>query len=611
MQTAITATTTSVATVSTEAALKTTSAHLSTQISAIIGGAPPDTLNALAEIGAALNNENNFAGTVTTALGTKAAAADVSALSTALAQKADQTEYASLSSVVTTKTANTTANNTSTSIAMINNAITTLIAEVSTLQANGNGNSVNPDTVAVNNVSLTDLQNWTNEIYIKMGLTNADGTLRTILLGANGVTVKYVGKSALVPASTPLFIQANPRGTGTGAEWFAVVNHSTNMKNAISNYASSLNNALFTPPGQSEPVPFNNIVTTLMTDMSFLFNAITSFNGLIASWDTSNVTTMQQMFGNVAEFNQPIGAWNTAKVTSMNNMFMNAYAFNQPIGAWNTGAVTTMNNMFNVATAFNQNISAWNVANVSPTDFSTGSALTAQNTPPSFFLSLDANGVTVKYVGRDVDVPASEPLFIYANPRSTGTGEWFAVVKQSTTMKNAISNYASSLNNALFTPPGQTPVPFNNIVTTLMSDMSYMFNAIASFNGPIASWDTSNVTTMQQMIGNVSEFNQPIGAWNTAKVTNMNNMFRNALAFNQPIGAWNTGAVTDMSYTFFNAAAFNQPIGSWNTGAVTTMDNMFNGVTAFNQNISAWNVANVSPKPPTAFGFTITPPNWF
>jgi surface protein len=43
-----------------------------------------------------------------------------------------------------------------------------------------------------------------------------------------------------------------------------------------------------------------------------------------------------------------------------------------------------MVNMFYTASAFNQNISGWNVANVSPkppTDFSTGSPLTAQNTP--------------------------------------------------------------------------------------------------------------------------------------------------------------------------------------------------------------------------------------
>jgi hypothetical protein len=175
MQTAITATTDSITAVSSEAALKTTTAYLSTQISNLVGGAPPETLDTLAEIAAALNNQNNFAGSVTTALATKAAVADVSALTDTLALKANQTDYTSLATVVSTKAAVTAASDASTSIAMINNNIVALVTELSALQANGS--NVSPDTVAVNSISLTDLQNWTKEIYIKMGLTNANGTI--------------------------------------------------------------------------------------------------------------------------------------------------------------------------------------------------------------------------------------------------------------------------------------------------------------------------------------------------------------------------------------------------------------------------------------------------
>jgi len=237
-----------------------------------------------------------------------------------------------------------------------------------------------------------------------------------------------------------------------------------------------------------------------------------------------------------------------------------------------------MNYMFNGATAFNQNISAWDVRKVSPkppTQFSTTSALTAQNIPVWFPVVLDANNVTVKYVGSASLVPASEPWFIQANPRSTGN-EWFAVVKQSENMQTAITNYAGGTSGP-FKPPGQTePVPFNNIVTTLMTSMYTLFQNKVSFNHPIASWDTGAVTSMAQM-------------------------FYGATAFNQPIDKWNTGAVMTMGFMFYNANAFNQPIGAWNTGAVTSMSYMFNGATAFNQNISGWNVSNVSPNPPPNF----------
>jgi len=68
----------------------------------------------------------------------------------------------------------------------------------------------------------------------------------------------------------------------------------------------------------------------------------------------------------------------------MNNMFDGASSFNQNIGLWDTLNVQNMDYMFNNASVFNQNISGWNVTLVSPkppTNFSTGSALTVENSP--------------------------------------------------------------------------------------------------------------------------------------------------------------------------------------------------------------------------------------
>jgi len=213
-----------------------------------------------------------------------------------------------------------------------------------------------------------------------------------------------------------------------------------------------------------------------------------------------------------------------------------------------------MSDMFYNASVFNQDISGWNVSNVSikpPLDFSTGSALTAANTPIWFPIVLDTNNVTIKYVGSSSLVPSSSALFIEANPRGTGN-EWFAVVKDG--MKQAITDYAKGLSGSStpFTPSGQSsPVPFNNIVTTLMTDMSYMF--------------------------------------------------ANATVFNQPLNSWDVSAVTNMSVMFGGAAAFNQPLNSWNVSNVTSMDFMFYNATVFNQDISGWNVSSVSPKPPSDF----------
>ena len=236
-----------------------------------------------------------------------------------------------------------------------------------------------------NNTGLTSLTDSTANAYhgTLIGFT-LDGTTSNYVTGVtlspvislNNGTITYSGNAADVPTSSALFIQANPRGTGL--EWFAVVKD--DMKTAIRSYARGTS-VPFIPSSQSVPVPFNNIVTTLMTSMNQIFYEAAAFNQPIGSWDTANVINMSGMFSNASAFNQPIGSWNTANVQTMTSMF--AYTnFNQPIGSWNTANVTDMASMFFDATAFNQNISSWNVNNVTlHTSFSTNSALTVGNTP--------------------------------------------------------------------------------------------------------------------------------------------------------------------------------------------------------------------------------------
>ena len=187
-------------------------------------------------------------------------------------------------------------------------------------------------------------------------------------------------------------------------------------------------------------------------------------------------------------------------------------------------------------------------------------------TPP--LLSLGSNGVTVQYNGNADDVSANAARFIQMAVRGT-TVEWFAVVKND--MKSAITAYANGESDP-FTPPGQSPVPFNNIVTTLMTNMFTMFASATNCNQPIGSWDTANVMDMSVMFYDTA-FNQPIGSWNTAKVTDMSYMFFNATSFNQPIGSWNTSNVSNMASMFYNATAFNQPIDNWNVVNVADFSN--------------------------------------
>lgn len=200
----------------------------------------------------------------------------------------------------------------------------------------------------------------------------------------NGVTIRYTGNPALV-TETPLFIPpVNLRRAGN-EEWFAVVDDRHRF--AIQNYARGIPaaSAIFTPPGQSSPVPFNNIVTTLMTNMSDMFFGAITFDQPLNSWDTSRVWLMFSMFSHAIRFNHPLNSWDVSNVLHMTGMFSGAAAFDQPLNSWNTTRVVSMSGMFALARSFNQNISGWVVSNVSDArHFRLGNTVLNPNHLPRF-----------------------------------------------------------------------------------------------------------------------------------------------------------------------------------------------------------------------------------
>nr|WP_320012384.1 BspA family leucine-rich repeat surface protein [uncultured Desulfobulbus sp.] len=294
---------------------------------------------------------------------------------------------------------------------------------------------------------------------------------------------------------------------------------------------------LTTSSGSVEPF---QACTSGMTDISYIFRDMESFNQDISHWDTAAATDMGSMFDNAPAFNQDIGNWDTSHVTNMNRMFHSASSFNQDIGQWNTSAVTDMGGMFYGASAFNQNIGNWNTS-------------------------------AVTYMGG---------MFYGASAFNQNIGNWNTSAV--TTMYSMFSG-ASAFNQDI-----------GNWNTSMVTNMSSMFNNATVFNQDIGSWNTSAVTYMDGMFQDASAFNQNIGNWNTSAVTTMYSMFSGASAFNQDIGNWSTSAVTDMSSMFFRASSFNQDLSNWNTSAVTDMQNMFFGATTFNQDISGWNTSVVT-----------------
>ena len=318
----------------------------------------------------------------------------------------------------------------------------------------------------------------------------------------------------------------------TSIEQWGTATWNADMNNAFSGASNLITNS-------GAGTPDMNAVT----NMSFMFNGATSFNGDISGWNTGQVDDMESMFHQATSFNQDIGNWNTAKVTNMSNMFGGATAFNQDIGNWNTAQVTNMSFMFSGAESFNNDIGNWNTASVT---------------------------------------------------------SMFSMFQNATSFNQDIGNWNTAQVTNMFGMFG-VATSFNQNIggwnTASVTNMTAMFQNATSFNQDIGNWNTASVTSMFGMFEGAVSFNQDIGRWNTAQVRSMRSMFNGSTAFNQDIGTWNTASVEVMNGMFAFATSFNQDIGDWDVGAVASMENMFFGATLSPTNYDSllvgWNRQNL------------------
>ncbi len=91
----------------------------------------------------------------------------------------------------------------------------------------------------------------------------------------------------------------------------------------------------------------NDIDISNITDMSYLFKPLDTYNIDISEWDVSNVTDMECMFSNCIYFNCDLSNWDVSNVTDMQWMFYKCKNFNSDLSKWDVSNVENMDDMFN------------------------------------------------------------------------------------------------------------------------------------------------------------------------------------------------------------------------------------------------------------------------
>ena len=255
-----------------------------------------------------------------------------------------------------------------------------------------------------------------------------------------------------------------------------------------------------------------NLCSSLVTDMSTLFQNNASFNSDISFWDTAAVTDMVGMFYGASAFNGDISNWDTSSVTNMYQMFQSASSFNINISNWDTAAVTDMGYMFAEASSFYGDITNW-----------------------------DTSSVTNMY-----------GMFWGASAFNADIGNWnTSNVNYMIYMFHNASSFIGDI---------------GNWDTSSVTDMFGMFQSASSFNWYISNWDTSSVTDMSSMFFNATAFNADISNWDTSNVTDMVAMFESASSFNQDLTRWCVSGITSEPANFASNSALtetNKPI--WGT----------------------------------------------
>lgn len=296
-------------------------------------------------------------------------------------------------------------------------------------------------------------------------------------------------------------------------------------------------------------------------DFLFYESQTTSID--LSSFNTSNVLSMKNMFDsvNIQESSLDFSKFDTSKVQTMQEMFGNSAFVTLDLSSFDTSNVTSMYNMFYYTDSDEiKGIETFDTSKVT----------------------------TMAYMFAHTST---------INPVNT---------------RNLNTSNVIDMSN-MFYGNNFTSVDVRSFDTNKVETMAKMFagffedNVLSEIKG-VENLDTSNVTDMTYMFSDCIVPSLDLSKWDTSKVTNMNGMFSGSKAKTLNLSGFNTKNVTSMHNMFCEINVETLDLSSFDLTSDTVTTQMFMDAVitnAYAKNDTIAGILNNSSSKPTTFTFTV------
>lgn len=299
-----------------------------------------------------------------------------------------------------------------------------------------------------------------------------------------------------------------------------------------------------------------NIDTSKVTNMDYMFNNLYLDELDLSSFNTSNVTSVYSMFSSLNTKKLILTNFDTTKVKDMSFMFSNLYITdNLDLSSFNTTNVENMSHMFSFAYIEKElNLSSFDTSNVSNMS--------------NMFCNIDI---------KSLDLSSFNTSKVITMERMFGQ---LPEIKE-LNISNFDTSNVVNMEYMFYSSKAITNLDLKNLNTSNVTSMFAMFGDMKSLSTlDLSGIDTSNVTNMTGMFSGLEKITSlNLSSFDTSKVTDMTMMFSGMKSITQlDLSNFNTARVTSMIQMFMNCSSLQEIVlSNFDTSRVTNMSHMFYG----------------------------------